>query len=388
MIVSLRLAPTRVGLVLLSVSMLALSACGSSSDKGSSSGSPGSRVAASPSTAGSSDPIALARQVVEKATQRPTKILVDTPVGKPIPAGKRVTFVSCGVEACELEVPILKEAVAQLGWTLSVLSTNGSSEQVTNAWDQIVRDKPDVALYSGTPRSQIDKQMRAAAANGTFIIASSITDPPDSVLRYVTNTPVSIASRGRTMAAQIAVAGAESGKQNAGALYVNLPDYKLLDNLRDSFRAGYGEFCKGCPVAVLDVGLANIASASDSVVSALRARPELKYVALSSDSAFVGVPAAIKAAGLDVQVFGNTASGATLQQVKSGERPATLALPAWELMYSQIDAAARLEAGVPLVPAPDDLPGVVVTKDTKISTKGFEKFPADIDKQYAALWGK
>src|SRR5689334_11508018 len=77
--------------------LFAASACGSSSNATSSS---------SVDTAG----LEAAKATVAKAAVRPTTITVSTPIGKPIPTGKKITFVSCGVEACAVQGPILAQA--------------------------------------------------------------------------------------------------------------------------------------------------------------------------------------------------------------------------------------------------------------------------------------
>src|SRR6478735_7914492 len=83
-------------------------------------------TAASGGAASSSDP----KAVVDKYLQRPTSIDLKTPVGKPIPTGLKLYFISCGVEACAAEADIIKQATDILGWTFTKISTDGSPQQI------------------------------------------------------------------------------------------------------------------------------------------------------------------------------------------------------------------------------------------------------------------
>ena len=63
--------------------------------------------------------VAAAQQVVAQAMQRPATITVAKPVGKAVPAGKKVVYVSCGISVCQLQGQIVAQAAKALGWTTS-----------------------------------------------------------------------------------------------------------------------------------------------------------------------------------------------------------------------------------------------------------------------------
>jgi ribose transport system substrate-binding protein len=104
---------------------VALLAAGCGSSGGSSSGSS--------STGSSSSSVSAANQLLDKYTARPTSITQTTPIKKAIPAGKKITFISCGVEACAIQGPILQQGAKTLGWTVTQVGTDGSPEKVQNA---------------------------------------------------------------------------------------------------------------------------------------------------------------------------------------------------------------------------------------------------------------
>src|SRR4051794_36200549 len=90
-----RKLPARVAalVALLAIAALALSACGGGSGSSSTTGA---------SSAGDGSTNAAADKVAAQFAQRPTRIPVTAPIGKPIPTGKRIDFINCGVTSCTI----------------------------------------------------------------------------------------------------------------------------------------------------------------------------------------------------------------------------------------------------------------------------------------------
>ena len=83
-----------------------------------------------------------ARALAEKSSARPESIGTLAPIGKPVPTGKEIAFISCGVEACEVQGDIIKQGAADLGWTAKTIGTDGSPEQLQNAFGTALRQGP------------------------------------------------------------------------------------------------------------------------------------------------------------------------------------------------------------------------------------------------------
>jgi ribose transport system substrate-binding protein len=326
--------------------------------------------------------------IVAQFSSPPESIPVTEPVGADVPTGKTMYFITCGVEICELYTPILQAAADILEWNLEVISTDGSPESVANAWDQVVNDQPDSVMYTGTPRSQVEQQMTAAAANGTSIVGCCVVDAEDDVLDAVIVQQDQVGDIGAITAAWVLTDAAAGGNPTPGTLYIDLPDFPILTQVGVEFRAAMSEYCPECTQEELVMGLADLGSLGDQVVSALRANPEIKYVVPSTDSIAIGLPAVIASAGLDdVQVFGNGPSLATLQEIESGERKGTMAFAAWENIFSMVDAVVRIEAGVPAV-GPYPPVNYILTAENIESTSELSRIIPDVEAQFAAVWGK
>src|SRR5271170_3035262 len=149
------------GIALIGVGSLAVGACSSSGTTASSSpaSSPASNSAAS-SSSGTGSPFAAAAAANTKFEQRPTSIGITTPVGKTIPKGKVVDFIECGVPACVVEGNILQSATNLLSWKLDRINAGTSPQQIADAYQQAVTNKPDAVIGSGFGRALFDPELK------------------------------------------------------------------------------------------------------------------------------------------------------------------------------------------------------------------------------------
>lgn len=328
-----------------------------------------------------------AEALVAQYSEPPTDIPVTVPIEGEIPTGKTLYFIGCGTEYCSLEVDILQQAVDILDWKLESFETDGTPESTTEAWNQAVRDKVDYVVYSATPRSQIGDLMEQAAANGTQIVACCTVDPTDDVLDYVLGNDVQTAGLGLIMAAWVVADAAELGLADPGVLYVDLPDFPILTALGETFESSMASYCPGCAYEKLDLGLADLGGAPDQIVSTLRANTDLKYVVLSTDSPFVGVPAALEAAGLnDIRIFGEGPTSAVLQNIVSGDQAGSMAFAIYENFFTLVDALVRIELGLPTQEA--DPPNLILTADNIEDTSKLSPLLPDTVDRFKELWGK
>ena len=211
--------------------LLAASACGSES-------------------AGSSDApvdnagLEAAEATVAKAAVRPTEITVTTPIDKPIPTGKKITFVSCGVEACAIQGPILAEAAATLGWTVDQVATDGSPEKVQGAIDAAIRNGSDAVILNAADKDAYAKQIADAEAAGVqFVTCCSLATAGDGIL-YNTATDKQNGPIGDYLAAEVV---SDSGGK-ADVLYVNISAFQILAQVGQTFEEGMKKYCSSCTV--------------------------------------------------------------------------------------------------------------------------------------------
>jgi ABC-type sugar transport system substrate-binding protein len=340
-------------------------------------------------TTGSSDSAGLARAkaVVEKASERPSSLTVTQPIGKPVPTGKQIVFVSCGVEACAVQGPILQEAASLLGWSVKQVATDGTPEKVQGAIDAAIRGGADAVIINAADRDALSKQIAEAQKAGVEMVTCCSIAQAGGGLLFNTATDKQNGSIGDYLAAD--VVADSNGKANA--LYVNISAFSILKAVGSTFESKMKEYCPGCGVASIDIPATSLGKdAPDRIVSYLRSHPDTNYVALSvSDALGAGLPAALKAAGLadKVKIVGQGGGSQTYQDLRNGAIDALVPGDRYSYDYQMIDALARHWAGVPLVQAgppywlmkPDTVPA-----DT---AKDFPLVP-DYKEQWMKLWGK
>ncbi|GAA4543248.1 sugar ABC transporter substrate-binding protein [Streptomyces collinus] len=357
--------------------LLALAACGS-----------GATPAADSTQAGApgSPGLTAARAALAKYSERPATISVTEPVGKAIPQGKKIDFILCGVQSCKDLAGFFTEAAEELGWQVKQIATQGTPESVQAAYEQAVRDKPDAVVASGFPRAVYAKQLAQLKAAGIPVIQSNADDVTGEGVSLLKNGPKDVGVQGEMLASWVV---SNSGAK-ADTVYFDLPAYTILKPVKDSFAAKYKEWCDGCALDNVDVPITAVGKdMPDRVVSYLRSHPKVTHVVFSLGLLNVGVPAALKTAGITgKRIVVNVGDAQNYQYIEGGLTDGAMALNSHETAWLQADALARhFTGGTMAVDQKAALPNMLVTKDNLPSADGDFPIVEDYEKQFKALWG-
>lgn len=301
------------------------------------------------SSAVEQDGVAKAKALIEEAKQRPTELPNTTPIGQAVPAGKTVDFVGCPAVECNQFGDLLTDAAEQLGWTLRIIPTDGTPGSQQQAFQQIVRDKPDGAIYVGTDRSVYERFLPEIETNGTWMVSVCSTDTEGNGIDFVVCTPDQQRSTGQLLAASV-VADSEG---TANAVYVNVPAFTNLSKLQEQFLSDTQSMCPTCATSTLDIPITSLGNdAPQRIIGYLKSHPEVGYVVVAIDSLALGLPAALKAAGLDdVEVVGQGGGDATTQAITTGDQLASVPWPYVETYLTAFDSIVRHVAGVDQIPS-------------------------------------
>lgn len=324
--------------------------------------------------------------MVEKYSVRPTTIPVTAPVGKPVPKGKTVYFISCGTPECAEEADIIKQGTDALGWTLHTINTDGTPETQKSAFAQAARAKPAGVLYTAINQSVFQSEIAAIHAGGGILSSCCITDPISSTgVDYGVEIPTQVGFVGQLQAAWVA-ADAKGSKGNS--VFVNIPSIPILTFAETNYKKTMPTFCSSCSFDNLDIPITALGKdVPTRIVSYLRAHPNVKYVAMSTDSLAIGLPAALKAAGLtDIKIVGQGATATNLQYLHSGQQAVSVAFPFYESMMMMLDAVVRHEAGVEIVPSSTP-PQWLLTSANAPTTDQIFPIVTDVVAQFEKLWG-
>ena len=378
------------GVLLAVVATLSLAACSSSSSSGSSSSGTASSGSSSSSSSGLSSAdqagLAKAEALVASQTQRPTTITDTTKVTKPIPKGLTIDFIPCGSPECTLEGNIVKQAAAAVGWNTVILSNDGTPQGDKAAFTQAVRNKAAAILYTAIPASTFSSLLPQLKANGTFISTCCVTDAvgPSTGIGYAIDIPAQVGPVGGSQAAWVAA----NSKDTADSVFVNIPAFAILASQATDYKSGMATYCPTCKVDEIDVALANLSTAPSTIVSYLRAHPSVDYVVASTDAITIGLPAAIKAAGLNnVKIVGQGATPTNIQYLHSGQEAADVAFPYYDVMYAMVNAAIQDKAGMTVAPSVAPPAWLLTPQNAPNTTAQVFPVVSTYQSQYQALWG-
>jgi ribose transport system substrate-binding protein len=333
--------------------------------------------------------VASAQAYVAAHLKRPTQIAVTTPITKSIPAGKTIVYLDCPIQNCTITGQAAKQAAGILGWNMQIKPVDGTPQSFQEALRQIIAQKPDGVIMNSFTLETVAPELKQLAALHIPVATSAIPSKGadgDGII-YDIDTTAQQKPKGQLMAAWTI----SDSNGAANTLYVNLPDLPILTGLYQQFAAQYKQYCSSCALGVLDLPVTAIGTTStSSIVSYLRSHPSTQYVALSVDALGVGLPAALKAAGLsNVKVIGESPIPATLQYIQSGQMGATADADLYGDAFADVDALARYFTGTP-ISQNTIYQQWLLTKDTLPDVSFTNDFPmvADYEQQYSKLWGK
>ena len=177
----------------------------------------------------------------------------------------------------------------------------------------------------------------------------------------------------------------------ANIVFYGLPTFDFSMPVQQAFEAEMKANCPACSVRAVPIDAATIGTtAPRTVVADLQAHPETNVAVFVSMQIAQGLPAAMKAAGLSgITTLGRGPTPGNLQDIKSGDLTAGLAIDAPVSTWTAVDAAARLLEGAQ--PTASEKAGdldkqFLGQKDITFDpTHGWIGYP-DFTHRYAALW--
>lgn len=360
---------------------LLLAACSSSSG-GSSSGSPTSTT-----TGGT----VKAQIVPSPPSSPPTTIQITQPLPKAPPKGKSVIFLQCQLSACERYDAGVQAAAAALGWSSKIEVFNNAEPGA--GLETAIAQHPDYIAITGIPPAAVKPQLAAAAAAHIPVISCADPDPA---------TPGEYTVQcGGTLEADASDIGRwiinDSGSK-ANVVAVTIPQFPVLTTETNWFETNFKSLCPGCTYDQLAVSVNDVASGAvpQKIVGYLQAHPNVDYVFLTFDDLELGLPQALRTAGLSskVKITGAAGDKSIMQTIGSTNAAWTIAPDVYD-GWVMLDAMARLSEGDALshsylqevFPYPDWVASSVVSVSKYLGATDYDWYgPAGYQSQFEKLW--
>jgi ribose transport system substrate-binding protein len=311
---------------------------------------------------------------------------VTAPHSKPAPKGLHIVYITCGLPTCTTISNSVKSAAETLGWKYTALGSKPTPEAIKTAWGQAVRLKPDAVLASGFPRSIFEPELQQLKKMGVGVFECCAPDAAKNGITMSVVQPDEEAVQGE----YIAAVAAQFAKGTPNVLFVNLPEFAAIQPQYPAFVSKLEEYAPGAKQAKIDIPNTAIGTTSaDRIVSYLRSHKDVNFVALSQDALSAGLPAAMKAAGLDVPFSGDGGGPQPRQLVASGQQTASVEFPIDQVFWTLVDGVVRWKNGEstePDIKAVTPPPYFIVTQDNVKTTP--ESIVTGLKDQYAKLWGR
>lgn len=286
-----------------------------------------------------------------------------------------------------------KEAANILGMTVTDMQAGPEIQKEAAAIEQAGSQGFDAVVLSGLLSATLGPQLAKIHDSGMKVIGYS------SSLEGNSGPSVDFSFYSLTQARKLGgIMGDWSiadSKSNVNALLVFPPDIAAGVAQRDGFANALKDQCDSCQVKDLEFSLSELGSTLPArIVSAVQANPDINYVFGTFGAVFLGVPEALKQAGLADRVKGVTVGGtpSNMQQILDGRvLTASLDSGLQYCGYMLADAVARIFAGQQ-VPVDNynglDMPVQIHTRENIDfdPTKDWSGEPTDFRDQFKKLW--
>lgn len=377
----------RIALALVAlVACVALAACGSSSSSSSSNTSSSSSSTSASTESSSSSGVKEAEAIVAQYSKTPTSITVTTPIGKPIPEGKSVDFINCGIPTCAAVGNSIEAAAKVLGWSYKSITGSTEPAGAQAAFNTAIQEKPSAVTYTGIARAEINQQLSKLAEMKIPVSTCCTTDAVGNGITNIVRQAASSETSGKVASAFIIA----NSKGKANTLYVDLPVFPIYVPYRKSFESHYKSFCPSCGLSVLDESATAIGkNAPQQIASYLAAHPSINYVFVVNDGLSIGLPQAMKAAGVNnVKFVGSDSTSANFPAVASGQELATIPASTAVFGWYQVDVLARYFAGVPQVNESETEVQLWTAENIPKTGLNEVALNPNYQEQFKKLWGK
>ena len=274
-----------------------------------------------------------------------------------------------------------------MGGKLFVGAGGQSVQSAQTAFQNLILKRPQALLIPSFQPSEIAPQLKEAHQQGIPVSSEGILDPKTYAIAANGLGLGELKTVGRVLAAWTV----QQKGTSADVVFYTVPELSFATTVQNSFRAEMTRLCSKCTVRIVNIPLASIGTdAPARVVSDLQSNPTTNVAVFSSEEAATGLPAALKAAGLTVDVTGFAPSPANLQDIKDGAIASGLGLDLPVETWSQLDAAARLAIGqqLPASEVESFAPLEMLTKSDLQHTDvadGWTGYPS-YAKRFAKLW--
>jgi ribose transport system substrate-binding protein len=370
-----RAVPTGLACVLIGATAM-LAACGddSSSDEG---------EAVTP------EKLELAKERTREGSQQPTEIGITEPLKELPQRGIDVAMLSATSATFLNYINHIKDAYGLLGFDVEVFSFGDTQDSLRGAVSSAVAADPTGVIINNLPLEFRTEETEAWKDQGLPILANGSTDENDkNLVNYINGD---IVGENTQRAVDWIISDADGEEVNL--LFVTDDTLPCCSTQAPYVEERLKEYCPSCGFEKMVIQLADVGGkVPGQVVSYLQANPETNYGLFLLGDYAVGVPAALKAAGLEDQFKFCSTSGTPVnyQYIQSGQEACDVAYDQPSSAYMGADLFARVLAGQPIQENRDWRQPVQIITEDNITWPIDQPYPGlgeEGVEKWKQLWG-
>ena len=281
-----------------------------------------------------------------------------------------------------------KAAASALGWTLTSIDVGSTTASAVSAFQAALAMHPAAILDNGEPAALFTSQLAKAKAEGIPYFESDTGDPPTPGVTGIIAGNAYTDLIGKILAAEF-VADSDG---HGNAVFVSLPVFEVLNNMKNAFVANVKQWCPTCGVKVLNQQLTDVGTNTPSnVVGFLNANPSVKWLVFGIADIDTGVPAALQTAGVKgINILTNGPNLPDIDAIKAGSEVAGVTYSTDVEGWRLVNLAARAVTHADLAPALNVLfPTMLLTKENAAKATiegGYFVAPTDYQAEFKKLW--
>jgi len=371
---------------------LCCAACGSSKSGNQAADTPSASSSTGVTSSGAN--VAAASAVLAKlAPGSAAPFPVTQPLAKPLPAGTKFGFMECDDGQCAQFAQILQQAVKLLGAQLTIVKAEQAASSEQSAMSSIIAQKPAGVIVAGVAPDAIQPQLNELGKLHIPVVSVGLVDASRYGIAFDPGAnPVYNLDDGYAEAAWVVV-----HQPAPNVVFYYTPEVPFSAYVEKGFDSEMKTLCPSCTVRNVDLPIADYETTAPSlVVNDLQAHPDTNAAIFALAEAEVGLPSALKTAGLHTTVTGTGPPPAVWDYIKSGKITSGITTDSRLPLYLDLDVLARLVTHEPLAAGEQNLlsgtfPPPYAVIDQKSATfdpqVGWAAYP-DLEQLFAKLWSK
>jgi ribose transport system substrate-binding protein len=217
------------------------------------------------------------------------------------------------------------------------------------------------------------------------VVTSGVTDVNPSKLGMAGAGAVLDKQAAELLAAYVVARGDPSD-----IVFYETPELSFTSLMSKPFKDRLAQLCPRCSSRIATIPVATFGTSSPSViVNDLQSHPSTKTAVFPVGEQALGLPSAMKTAGIQVDTISNSPDPQALKQIQDGKMTAGLGLDLPVLVWTEIDTLARLMTGQRAETAAVNDEAVIqflTAKNLKGDmSRGWSGYPDFVDR-FKAVW--